>query len=177
MNRIVLIFGLIIGTILSINMLITVRLLYTNPDFQGNEVVGYTAMVVLFSLIYFGVRNYRNKQLGGVISFGKAFKMGALIALVGSTIYVITWLFCYYLFVPDFFDQYMTHVLNNASPSEIAAKTKEMETYREMYKNPFFVVLFTYLEILPIGLIIALISALIVKRKPREEAQMSESRA
>src|SRR5690606_19661540 len=82
MKKIVLIFGLIIGIILCANMILMVNMMYTNPDFKGNDIVGYAAMVVLFSLIFFGVRNYRNKHLGGFISIGKAFKVGVLIALV-----------------------------------------------------------------------------------------------
>src|SRR5690606_11740459 len=98
MKKNVLIFGLVIGTILCANMIVMVNMMYSNPDFKGNDIVGYAAMVVLFSLIFFGVRNYRNKHLNGFISFGKAFKTGFLIALIGSTMYVVVWLFYYYLF-------------------------------------------------------------------------------
>jgi hypothetical protein len=129
-------------------------------------------MVVVFSLTFFGIRNYRNKQLDGVISLGKAFKTGALIALVGATMYVVAWLFYYYLFVPDFLDKYISHVLNEASrdgatTAELAAKTEEMEQFREMYKSPFFVILITYAEVLPVGLVVAFISSLILRRKPK----------
>ena len=74
MKTIVWIFGLVIGIILCINGYVMVKMLYTNPDMKANDVVGYAAMVVMFSLIFFGVRNYRNKQLDGFISFGRAFK-------------------------------------------------------------------------------------------------------
>ncbi len=168
MRKTVLIFSLILGTIMCINMVILVNMLYNNPDFKGNDVLGYAAMVVVFSLIFFGVRNYRNKQLGGFISFGRAFKTGALIALVASTIYVVVWLFYYYLFVPDFIDVYTQHVLKNTSAADLAAKTKEMAEFKEMYKNPLFTILITYSEVLPVGLIVALVSAFILKRKKVE---------
>ena len=167
MKRNVLIYGLIIGTILAINMIFMVSRMYSNPGFKGNDVIGYTSMVVMFSLIFFGVKNYRNRQLNGNISFGKAFKAGFLIAFVGSSIYVLAWLFYYYLFVPDFIDIYTGHVLKNCSPSDLDAKTKEMANFKEMYKNPIFVVLITYSEVLPVGLIVALISSLLLKRKNR----------
>ena len=165
MKRNILIFGLVIGVILCANMIVMVNLMYTDPDFMGNDVVGYAAMVVMFSLIFFGVRNYRNKQLEGYISFGKAFKMGALIALLGSTIYVVVWLFYYYLFVPDFIDVYTSCVLQKCSAAELPAKTAEMANFKELYKNPVFVVLITYAEVLPVGLVIALVSAFILKKK------------
>lgn len=120
---------------------------------------------LFFSLIYIGVRNYRNKELDGYISFGKAFKTGALIALIGSAIYVAAWLFSYYLFVPDFMDVYSEYALKNCTPEELPAKTKEMADFKELYKNPLFVVLITFSEVLPIGLVVALVSALILKRK------------
>ena len=85
MKKTVLIFGLITGILFCINGFIMVNMLYTKPDLKTNDVLGYAAMVVMFSLIFLGVRNYRNKQRGGYISFGKALKIGALIALVGCT--------------------------------------------------------------------------------------------
>jgi amino acid transporter len=171
MKRNVLIFGLILGTILTIHVVYMMNLVSNNPDFESNDTLGYAAMVVVFSLTFFGIRNYRNKELNGVISFGKAFKTGALIALVGSTCYVVFGLSYYYLFVPDFLDKYSAHVLimatrNGATASELAAKTQELEQFKEMYKNPLFAILISYAEVLPIGLVVALISSLILKRKP-----------
>lgn len=167
MKKIVLIFGLVIGTILCINMVVMVNMMYTNPSFKGNDIVGYAAMILLFSLIFFGVRNYRNKHLNGFISFGKAFKTGALIALVGATMYVVVWLFYYYLFVPDFIDVYTSYVLDNCAKADLQAKTIEMANFKEMYKNPLFVILITYSEVLPIGLVVTLVSALILKKKQK----------
>lgn len=165
MKKNVIIFGLVLGLILCVNMIYTVNLCYSDFDFKSNDVVGYASMVVILSLIFFGVRNYRNKQLDGFITFKEAFKTGFLITIVASTIYVIVWLFYYYLFVPDFLDHYIPHALKEIPASELATKTNEMENFREMYKNPFFVILITYAEILPMGLIITLISALILKKK------------
>ena len=165
MKKNILIFGLTIGVILCVNLFVMINMMYTKTDFKGNDVLGYTVMIVLFSLIYFGVRNYRNHYLDGKISFGKALQTGALIALVGSTVYVVVWLFYYYLFVPDFIDVYTEYVLKNSEPGEVQAKKTEMANFKEMYKNPLFVILITYFEVLPIGLVVALVSAFIVKRK------------
>lgn len=173
MKRNVLIFGLILGAILCGNMIYMVHLCYTNPDFKSNAVIGYAAMIVIFSLVFFGVRNYRNKELDGTISFGTAFKTGALIALAGATMYVVVWLFYYYLFVPDYLDTYIAHVLKEVAqekPADLAAKTKEMASFKEMYKNTFFVIIMTYAEVLPVGLAVALVSALVLKRKDKAVA-------
>lgn len=171
MKKHVLIFGLLPGVIWIAVMIVMVNLMYTSSGFESNDLLGYAAMVVVFSLIFFGVRDYRNKKHDGFISFGKALKAGVLMTLVASTIYVIVWLFYYYLFVPDFIDIYTQHVLNETPSSEFAAKTEEMESFSEMYENPLFVILITYAEVLPIGLVVALVSALILKKKDKNEEE------
>lgn len=171
MQRNVLIFGTILGTILASWGIYMVNVVYNNPSFQGNDVVGYAAMIIVFSMTFFGIRNYRNKDLGGSISFGNAFKTGALIALLGSTMYVFAWLLYYYIAVPDFIDKYTEHVMivanrTGATAAELAAKKEEMAQFKDMYENPIFVVLISYMEVLPIGLVVALVSSFILKRKP-----------
>ena len=85
--------------------------------------------------------------------------------------YVASWLVDFYCFNPDFIEKYAAHMLKSAkeagtSAAEMAKQVAEMDKYKEMYKNPVFVVLLTYAEVLPVGLFISLISALILKRKP-----------
>ncbi len=97
-----------------------------------------------------------------------------MIALLASTIYVVFWLFYYYLYVPDFLDRYIDHVMleatrEGATEAELAAKTQEMEQFRDMYKSPFMVIVITYMEVLPIGLVVAFVSSLILKKKPETE--------
>lgn len=173
MKRSVLIFGTILGTILAANTVYMMHVMCRDPEFRGNDVLGYAAMVIVFSLAFVGIRNYRNKQLGGTITFGRAFRVGALIVLVASTIYTVVGLLYMKLFVPEFLDVYIQHVLNNAARDgatveELAAKSAEMAGFKEMYANPVFAVLITYMEVLPVGLIVALVSALILKRKPEQ---------
>lgn len=174
MKKNVLIYGLLIGLIITTNMVFMVNLCMNNPEFESNDLLGYSAMIIVFSLIFFGIRNYRNNQLQGFISFGQAFKTGALIALIGATMYVVVWVFYYYLFVPDFLEKYIQHVLfqaknDGATAIELASKTKEMNDFKEMYKNPILMVLITFSEVLPIGLVIALVSAFILKKKKQGE--------
>jgi hypothetical protein len=152
------------------NVIIMMNRVYNNPAIESNDVLGYAVMVVVFSLVFFGIRNYRNRELNGAISIGKAFKTGALIALVGSTMYVVVGLSYYYLFIPDFIDKYSEHVMieatrNGATATELEVKAGEVQQFREMYKNPVFVVLISYAEVLPIGLGVALVSSLILRRK------------
>ena len=171
MKKTVIICGLIAGLI-STSMFIGLMLLGKagHDDFDNGMIYGYTLMILAFSLIFVGTRITRDKHNGGIISFGKAFRVGLYITLIASTIYVIVWLIDYYFFVPDFAAQYAKHTIdalkkNGASQAVIDQKTVEMEKFSQMYKNPFFNALLTYTEILPVGLLVSLISAFILKRK------------
>lgn len=170
MKRNVIVFGSISGLIVTAMMVLSVSMCYNSPDFEPNMILGYAAMLAAFSFVYIGIKNYRDKYNGGGISFGKAFKVGILISLIASTMYVVGWLLDYYLFVPDFMDKYTEHVLINAeregaTAAELTAKANEMAEYKEMYKSPIMVILITYSEVLPIGLVVTLISSLILKKK------------
>jgi amino acid transporter len=177
MRKIVIVCGLIAGSIVTAMMVMTVAACYKNENFDGSEALGYATMVIAFSMIFVGIKTYRDKHSNGVISFGKAFRIGLYISLIASTLYVVVWLVDYYMFVPDFMDKYAEHVMreakaDGATQAEMDSQLKQMETYKDLYKNPLMVILMTYAEILPVGLIISLISALILKRKtkPRIEA-------
>jgi hypothetical protein len=169
MKRTYLVFGTILGLLLCIPMFYTVHLCYTSPGFESNDLLGYVVYVVIFSLVFVGTWNYRNKHLGGFITFGKAFKTGLLIALAGSTLYVVVWLFYYYLFVPDFLEVFTAHIMMTTPPEKLETTTKILDIYRWAFKNPFTIALATYLEVFPIGFIVALFSALVLKRKPRKD--------
>jgi len=172
MKRIVRIYGLIISAFLVANLIYMTVMCYTDPNFMGNTALGYAAMIIVFSIIFIAVKNYRDKHCNGTITFGKAFKTGVMITLIASSVYVVVWLFEYYLFIPDFIDKYTLHVLNaaksdGATAAEISKKTTEMAEFKTLYKNPVFVILITYAEVLPVGLVISVISALLLKRKPK----------
>ncbi len=170
MKKIVIVNGLIAGAIVAAMFLITMGLYHNNGNFEGGMLIGYASMLLAFSLIFVAIIRFRDKYNNGVISFGKAFRIGLYITLIASTIYVVTWLIDYYVFIPDFADKYAASMMDKlknsgASAAEIAKQAKEMDSFKEMYKNPVMVVLFTYLEILPVGLLLTLIASFILKRK------------
>lgn len=173
MKKNIIYYGLIAGTIVSVFMLLSMNYLSHcegKVDYTISMLIGYTSMLIAFSLVFVGIRNYRDQHYNGVISFGKAFKTGILIALIASTLYVVSWLIYFFFFSPDFIDKYSARQLDElrasgAAPAEIDKQAKEMANFAIMYKNPFFNALMTYLEILPVGLIVTLISAFILKRK------------
>jgi len=175
MKKNIIIYGLIAGIVVSSLMLVNVNYISHGEgsvDYNTSLLIGYASMLIAFSIVFVGIRNYRDKYNGGVISFGKAFKIGLLMTLIVSTMYVVAWLIDYFFFMPDFMEKYSAHMLDKlktsgASQMEIDKQTKEMAHFAVMYKNPFFNAMITYMEILPVGLIATLISSLILKRKAR----------
>lgn len=168
-----LIFGTISGVIISTFMGISMALMARSGDHDGGTssmVIGFSAMVVAFSFIFVGIKNYRDKHNGGTITFGKGFLLGFWISLIASTLYVITWGIEFHFFMPDVMDGYFASeakkLTETLSGAELDAALKKMETARYNYKNNIFVfAAYTYMEILPVGILIALFSALILKRK------------
>jgi hypothetical protein len=170
MKKTVLVFGSISGLIIISMGLYACHQCYSNPDFKSNDVIGYAGMIAAFAFIFIGIRNYRDKYNGGIITFGKAFKTGFYISLVASTIYVGVWLVDYYLFIPDFLDKYIPHVLkeakaDGATQAELNEKAAELASFKERYKNPLFVIVISYVEVLPLGTVISLISAFFLKKR------------
>ena len=169
MKRTVLIFGLISGAIMAA-MLFGTLLFIRNIGFDKGEIVGYTGMVLAFLLVFFGIRSYREEVSGGTISFGRAFAVGILIVLISTACYVIAWEIVYFNFMHDFVDKYAAHMVeqvraSGAGPEKVQAKLDEMKRFKQLYENPFFNAAVTFLEPLPVGLIITLISALILRKK------------
>jgi len=178
MKKIVIVNGVIGGLITAGMFLVTMGLYHKNGNFDGGMWVGYASMLLAFSLIFVAIIRFRDKYNGGAISFGKAFRIGLYITLIASTIYVVTWLVDYYVFIPDFADKYAAAAIDKlkaagASAEKIAATAKEMDNFKELYKNPIMVILFTYLEILPVGLLLSLVAALILKRKPKQTVEIA----
>jgi uncharacterized membrane protein (DUF485 family) len=174
MKRTVWTFGLISGAILSAMMLLTIPFM-DEIGFDRGMVIGYTTMVLAFLLVFFGVRSYRDNVAGGSVGFGRAFTVGALIALVASACYVATWQVVYFKFQPDFLEKMQAHRIEKAqangdTPAEIQAQVVEMEKFAEMYQNPAINAAITFLEPLPVGLVFALVTAGVLSRRRRREA-------
>jgi hypothetical protein len=168
MKRIVLTFGLISGAILAVMMVATIPFM-DRIGFEKGEIIGYTTMVLSFLMVFFGIRTYRD-SIGGKITFGRAFKVGILITLISCVCYVVTWEILYFNFMHDFMDKYGGYMLEKskaagASAEALKAQIEQLERARELYQNPFFNVAITFLEPFPVGLVITLVSAAILRKR------------
>ncbi len=181
MKKVVWTFGLISGALSSLMMLATLPL-ENRIGYDHSLVVGYTILVLSFLLVFFGVRSYRDNLGGGYITFGRAFTVGILITLITCVFYVITWEIVYFNFLPHFMDNYAAHVIekaraSGASPAAIQAKIEQMEKSRQMYNNPLYNAALTFIEPFPVGLVITLISAAVLRKKLGAQPASSPSLA
>lgn len=175
MKRNILVYGIISGVIVSTFMATFMAIMGCGsgePDGgAGSMIIGFSAMIVAFSFVFVGIKNYRDKQNGGVITFGRAFLLGLMISFIASTLYVITWAIEYHFFLPDFMDKYSAMEIKQLRESGLSGAAleeaiKEIETAGYNYKHsPLFFALYTYMEILPIGILITLISSFVLKKK------------
>lgn len=171
MKKIVLIYGLIAGTIVGAMLMITMPL-YENGTLkmENGEWLGYTTMVIALSMVFFGVKSYRDQHLGGSITFGAGLKVGLLITVVASLIYASSWEITYHNMKGDFIGQWSAKYLEKLkakgeSEAVLIEAKKKMDDYAVMYKNPFIRFAMTLMEIAPVGIIISLLTAGLLRKK------------
>lgn len=167
MMRYALIYGGIIGA--TIIALMVVVMLTLGPDnFAASEVMGYAVMLAILSLVFIGIKRYRDIEHGGVIRFTQAAGVGVGIALVAGVMYALSWEI--FLLATDysFIGEYSRSMIDGIraeglSAGEEAAKIAEMQASFEMYRNPLFRLPITFLEMFPVGLVVALVSAAVLR--------------
>ena len=169
MKKTILTFGLISGVVSSLMMAATVPFA-GKISFDKGLIVGYTGIVLSFLLVFFGIRSYRDNYCKGQITFSKAFAVGISITLISCICYVVTWEIIYFNFLPDFMDKYGAHMVektraSGASDAAILAKVEQAKKYKEMYDNPLINAAMTFIEPFPVGLVITVISAAVLRRK------------
>jgi hypothetical protein len=174
MKKTVLTYGLISGLLISV--LMDSSLLLSSKIGSGHSMIlGYTIMVASFLMVYFGIRSYRDHTLAGQISFGRAFACGILIALITTVCYVGTWEILYFNFMPHFMDSYFAAQIHNVQsagldPAKTAAKVAEIQHSQQLYQNPLVNMAYTFIEPLPVGLLVTLISAAVLRKKAQQQS-------
>lgn len=175
MKKVVLVFGLIGGGIIVALMFLTMPFVdMADPEkMEMGKVIGYSTMIIALSTIFFGIKTYRDKYNGGVVKFGKGFLVGLYITLIATAMYAIGWegfMVATGSSPQKFADQYMTSQVKiledaGATAEAIKAKTDEINSMMKYYTNPLFRFFITMSEMLPVGLLVSLISAAILRRK------------
>jgi hypothetical protein len=164
MTRIVLIYGIIAGLLVAIPMV--GLMVGADPEtfMDGGTLYGYLTMIVALTLVFIGIKQYRDKALGGVIKFGRALLVGLGISAVASFLYAIGWEISLALTGFDFAEVWGNSLLEaararNAPDAEIQKIVADNQSFAAMYGNPLYRFPLTFIEMFPVGLLISLVSA------------------
>ena len=159
-------YGIISGVIVAVLMLITKAVTNFEAGFAYGEILGYSTMIAAFSMIFIGIKKFRDSQTDGKATFVQSLVIGLGISVIATLFYSFTWGFIDGFSGGEFIEQYTTTTLTSlkesgATAEKIAETEKEMAYYKEMYQNPVSKLLITSVEILPVGILVSLISSLI----------------
>lgn len=174
MTRTILTYGLFAGVIVAVSMGAAMSL-GVDAGALGMA-AGYLGMLAALTMVYVGIRKYRDRELGGAIRFSTGLGVGLGISAVATLVYALGWeAYLYatdYRFMPD----YIAATLEakraaGASPAELAKLAAEMQGYLDAYSNPVTRLLMTMSEIAPVALLVTLISAFVLRHpKPSRRA-------
>ncbi|MEL6875184.1 MAG: DUF4199 domain-containing protein [Pseudomonadota bacterium] len=167
MARTAFVYGIVSGTIVILSMLLGI-VTSDGEGFWSSELFGYLIMLIALSMIFVGIKRHRDQELGGVIRFLPAFGLGLAISAIAAVMYVFVWEM--YLLSSDyaFIHQYAAGVIENAKASgvtgdaldQVIADTNQMT---ENYGKPWYRWPITFLEIFPVGFLISLVSAALLR--------------
>ena len=172
MFRIALVYGAISGV-----LIIGLMLLGMQTGFGHSMWFGYLTMLVVLSLIFVGVKRYRDNVLGGVVKFWPAFGLGLGIAAVAGLFYVISWEISLQMTDFAFISDYVAGAqvsleAKGLTGEELATKLAVWEKWAVDYMNPAYRWPMTFLEMFPVGFIVALVSAALLRNSKVLPAQV-----
>lgn len=167
MARLILTYGLISGLVIIAGIIVTLPLA-DSPGHAGGVWLGYLIMLVALSSIFMGVRQHRDQALDGVIRFWPAFGIGLTIAALASVVYVIVWEGYLALTHYSFMDEYVEQALAakraaGVTGAAYAKAVAEMQAMKTAYADPLQRLPMTFMEIFPVGLLVALVSAALLR--------------
>jgi Protein of unknown function (DUF4199) len=174
MKNIIIRYGLISGAIAAVGILLVSLVLkvygFEKIGFEKSAYFGYTFIILAMSVIFFGVKSFRDNENEGSLTFTKGLLVGLGIAAISCVCYSLMWLVVYYNFIPNFMEDYAAYSTNElkvsgASEAELSNNAAQLQDFKNLYKTPFGVFAVTLIEPLPIGILGALVSAFILKKK------------
>ena len=131
---------------------------------ETGAIIGYLTTLVVLTGVLQGMKHYRDRVLGGFITFLPALGMGLAISAVASLGWVIAWEISLTVTKFDFAGVYFEAMAeqaraSGATPERIQQITKEGQDFAAMHANPAIRIAINFAKMLPIGVVISLISA------------------
>ncbi len=173
MGKKILLYGSVSGGILTALFVLSHIFFMKNFSaemWETGEIIGYSSMIIALTAIFFGVKTYRDKVLGGKITFNKAFTLGAGISAIASVIFGIYVYFLYTAIAPDLsgkmIEIYREKIKTSGQTQEVINRQlEEFDKEAPMWNNPVLQSFVMLITVFFIGIIISLITAVILKKK------------
>jgi len=169
MLRTILIYGAIAGVTVGMLMAVTIPFVHGTAAEAWGMAIGYATMLIALSTIFVAVKRRRDAQ-GGVIGFWPAFVLGLGISLVAGIFYVISWEIIMPLLPGDFMGELIRGAIAQQKAKGVSGKAladfiAQMEQLRRDYANPLYRMPMTFTEIAPVGVLVSLVSALLLRNR------------
>lgn len=164
MLRTILKYGLIAGLIVAGFEIATFTAFSGMPPLKYGMLIGYTTMLIALSAVFVGIKHHRDVDRGGVIGFWPAFGIGLGVSFVAGIFYVVGWEAVQAMTQMDFASSYAQAILaseaaKGASAEALAKLSADMEAFKVQYADPLFRLPMTFAEIFPVGVLVSLVSA------------------
>jgi uncharacterized protein DUF4199 len=171
MLRKILSYGVIAGLVVGVALFATTLATNGQPPPSYGMALGYLTMLVALSAVFVGIKRHRDADRGGVIRFWPAFGMGLGISLVAGLFYVLAWELALAVTQVDFAETFANAMIERQKAKGISAEalaelTADMQRFKVQYANPLFRMPVTFVEIFPVGVLVSLVSAGLL-RNPR----------
>ena len=156
--------GLVVGSVLSALMVS----MGDHAPSESSMLIGYLTMLVGLSAVFIGIKRHRDLDLGGVIRFWPAFGMGLAMSVIAGIFYALSWEAAVALSDIDFAQTWSTYMIEEQRAQGVSGPAleqfiAEMEAFRVQYANPWFRLPMTFTEIFPVGVLVSLISAALLR--------------
>lgn len=164
MLRTILKYGVIAGLVVGGFMVGTVAVFSGMPPLKYGMLIGYTTMLIALSAVFVGIKRHRDVDRGGVIGFWPAFGVGLGISFIAGIFYVLAWEAVQVTTHMDFATSYSKAIIASEKARGVSAETlaklsADMEAFKVQYADPMFRLPMTFVEIFPVGVLVSLVSA------------------
>ncbi len=166
-NRIM-VYGVIAGIIVGVPTFGLAVGLNGHPPLRYGMLIGYTTMLIALSAVFVAIKRQRDIDGGGVIRFWPAFGLGLGISTIAGILYVLSWEAALAVTHMDFAGSYARTLIAarraaGASPEELARLSAEMAAFKVNYARPLYRLPMTFTEIFPVGVLVSLVSAALLR--------------
>lgn len=164
MLRTILKYGVIAGLVVGGFELVTFTAFSGMPPLKYGMLIGYTTMLIALCAVFVGIKRHRDVERGGVIGFWSGLGIGLGISFIAGIFYVVAWEAVQAITHMDFASSYAHAIIasekaKGASAETLAKLTADMETFKIQYANPMFRLPMVFAEIFPVGVLVSLVSA------------------